>query len=137
MDVGGMALCRQGLVSQFHRRTGGKHRVSNDQRLAVKARAGDILDVNHKVISLGEVLPVGRNKGVFSAVKVAQETLMKRKSGTQESCKHHVVGQHIALLHTQRSGHPNGTVLEFLGDFIGHNLTQALDVGTETQAFQL
>ena len=69
MNVGGMALGDERLIGQFHRRAGSEHRIHNDQCLAVEARASDILDVNDKVISLGEVFPVSRHKGVLSAIK--------------------------------------------------------------------
>ena len=83
MNVGGMAFGHQRLIGQFHRRAGGEHRVNNNQRLVIKARTGDILNVNHKVIGLGEVFPVSRHKGVLSTVKAIQEALVERQTGTQ------------------------------------------------------
>ena len=82
MDVGGLALGLQCLIGQLHRRAGGEHRVHDNQCLAIQARTGDILDVNDKVVGLGEIFPVSRDKGVFSPVKIAKEAFMERQSGT-------------------------------------------------------
>ena len=62
---------------------------------------------------------------------------MERQPGTQDGGQHHAVTQHVALLHAQRGLHADGGILHPLGNLIGHDLAQALDVGTEAQAFLL
>ena len=132
-----MPLGDECLIGQFHRRTRGEHGVDDNQRLVVEARAGDVLNVHHKVVGLGEVLAIGAHKGIVGAIEVTQESLVERQSGTQDGGEHHAVVDYASLFHAQRRLDLHLAIAQALGDFVGHDLSQTVDVSAEAQTLLL
>lgn len=103
MDVLRVALGEDGLQSHLHADASGKHRVGDDERLALNLWCGEILDVyaNLSVVVVG-ILTISADKGIARMVENIEKTFMERKTGTENSTNDNLVGREIDICHTKR-----------------------------------
>ena len=121
------ALLAQGVVGQHERRSGGQHRIDQQQCLAFEASARDVLDLHGELAVLG-ALAIGRDEGVLGVVEVVEKPLMIGKSRTENRRHHDLLVDHLDGGFTQRRLDNARFVAERFRYFVGRDLADALHV---------
>ena len=115
MDVLRGSLGKERLHTHLHADTGGKHRVSDDERLAGKVWSSQILDMNpHLGMLLVGIFTIGTHESISGVVEDIEETLMERQTGTEDRTDDNLVGREINLGYTKRGSHVSVLVIEGL-----------------------
>ena len=115
MDVLRGSLGKERLHAHLHADTGGKHRVSDDERLAGKVWSSQILDMNpHLGMFLVGIFAIGTHESIAGVVEDIEETLMKRQACTENRTDDNLVGREINLGYTKRGSHVSVLVIEGL-----------------------
>ena len=130
------ALLAQGVVGQHERRSGGQHRIDQQQCLAFEASARDVLDLHGELAVLG-ALAIGRDEGVLGVVEVVEKPLMIGKSRTENRRHHDLLVDHLDGGFTQRRLDNARFVAERFRYFVGRDLADALHVAAETHRIPL
>ena len=126
----------QSIVSQHEGRTGSQHGIDQQQSLALQLATRDVFDLDGKLTVLG-TLAISRNESVLRIVEVVQESLMKGKSRPEDRSDHDLVGDHRYRSLAQRSFDHLHRILERFRYFIGHDLSDTLQITAETHRILL
>ena len=137
VDVLRRALLQESANCHIHRASGGEHRVGNHQHLSLDARACQIFGANHEIVGAFNVFAISRNKGIFGIVEKAEEALVKRQSGAENGAQHHLIGDGASGRHSQRCGGLAVGIFQAFGNFVSHNLSDALHIGAKPESVGL
>ncbi len=129
--LGLSAAFAQGVVGQHERRSRRKHRIDQQQHLALQVAARYVLHL-HLELAVLRALAVGRHEGVLRVVEVVQETLVEGQSRTQDRGQHHAVGDHRHRSLAQGRLHDPLLVVEGFRYLVGRDLADAFEVAAET-----
>lgn len=115
VDVLRVALGEDRLQTHLHADAGGKHRVGDDERLAVNLRCGKIFDVDtHLGVALVGIFTISTHKGVARVIENAEKAFVERKSGTEDGANDNLVGREIDLCYTKWCSHVFCFIIESL-----------------------
>ena len=136
MRVSRLSFVAETLVCDFKRCSCRKHCVCEDEGLSCQVRSAAVLDVDMEVLSL-VVLSVCRYECVLSVVEVVQDTLMQRKTGTENRSHYNLVVRSRDVCYAQRSHVFLMAVFQMLADLISEDLSEPFEVSAETLAVLL
>ena len=136
MGMSRFSMSEEGQITYLHRHTGCQHRIDHDKGLTVNSRRCHVFGHNLQ-LTFVVYTTVSTQESILSVVKDIEETLMQRKTGTKDGSEYKMVSDRVHWRYAEGRLYVGMLIIEGLADLDRHELTDTLDVTTETETIFL